>query len=99
MQSLTEKIRELETKANQLRDKYIHLIADHQNVIEENKNLIATINKQKELIQHLEETKKIIRTTKSFESNKEDQIKTKQIINEMMREIDKCLLLLDKQID
>ncbi len=33
---------------------------------------------------------------KTFIQYDEDQIKTKQIINEMMREIDKCLLLLEK---
>ncbi|HRZ42696.1 MAG TPA: hypothetical protein P5228_08335 [Bacteroidales bacterium] len=32
----------------------------------------------------------------TFIQHKEEQIQTKQIINEMMREIDRCLLLLEK---
>lgn len=32
----------------------------------------------------------------TFIQYKEEQIQTKQIINEMMREIDRCLLLLEK---
>lgn len=96
MRDLSIKIKELEEKAGRLVERYLNLRSEYQLIKEDNLNLKETINKQKLLIQQLDERDKTKHTLQTLEHHKEDPIITKQIINEMMREIDKCLLLLDK---
>jgi hypothetical protein len=61
----------------------------------EQKELLKKIENQKEKIKELEEKYKILKISKKVESVKsETDIKLK--INEMVREIDKCVSLLSK---
>lgn len=96
MQNLSIRIKAFETGINKLivndQEKSQRLIIQADEIAK----LAETINNQKDRIQQLEKQLKITDNQNTLDTNKEDQIKTKQLINEMMREIDKCLLLLDK---
>ena len=54
------------------------------------------LNKKQEIIKDLEEKIKLIKMSKVVTSSKEDNKKTKQKINDYVREIDKCIALLNK---
>lgn len=75
---------------------------DYQIVTERNKELEnklnqleQTIYQQKQEIEHIQQKIKLIKLSKSIE-NKRDLTETKLKINELVREIDNCINLLNK---
>lgn len=96
MQDLSEKLKELEEKTNRLIELYSDLRDKNHLLEEENQELKQSINNQNKFSGETEGRDKTKDTEEAFIDTNKEKIKTKQIINEMMREIDKCLLLLDK---
>lgn len=96
MHHLSSKIHELEVRTNSLMEQHKLLLSAYQRLKNAYNQRIETINQQKALIEKLESDHKTNHSVQTLEETNTDQIKTKQIINEMMREIDHCLLLLDK---
>lgn len=96
MTDLSEKLKELEEKTNRI----IAVCSDLKNktrlLEEENQRLKQIINKQNRFSEQTDNRGKTKEAYKAFIDTNKEKIKTKQIINEMMREIDECLLLLDK---
>ncbi len=77
------------------------LIDQHQSTRDENSRLIneiqelkKVINEQKQTISQLEEKSKILKLAKTLET-KEGNVEAKLKINELVREIDKCIGLLN----
>jgi phage shock protein A len=77
------------------------IIGAHQQVVKENatlgreiQELRQVINHQKESIRQLEEKVKILKLANTLES-KEGNVEAKLKINELVREIDKCIGLLN----
>ena len=77
------------------------LIEQHQSTRSENTRLIneiqdlnAVINDQKLTIKQLEEKNKLLKLAKTLET-KEGNVEAKLKINELVREIDKCIGLLN----
>ncbi|MEI7501179.1 MAG: hypothetical protein WCK84_12120 [Bacteroidota bacterium] len=77
------------------------LIEQHQLARNDNKRLInevqglkEVINEQKQIIKQLEEKSKILKLAKTLEL-KEGNVEAKLKINELVREIDKCIGLLN----
>jgi uncharacterized coiled-coil DUF342 family protein len=77
------------------------LIDQHQSARDENTRLIneiqelkKVINEQKQTISQLEEKSKILKLAKTLET-KEGNVEAKLKINELVREIDKCIGLLN----
>ncbi|MDP4267535.1 MAG: hypothetical protein Q8880_08885, partial [Bacteroidota bacterium] len=64
-------------------------------LINENKHLLKIIDEQKEFINNIEEKNKILKIASSINS-KENSKEVKLKINEFLREIDKCIALLNK---
>ena len=54
------------------------------------------LDEKQKVVESLEEEIKIIKISKLVSSDSEDNKKTKQKINEYVREIDKCIGLLNK---
>ncbi|MBC8266109.1 MAG: hypothetical protein H8E84_04000 [Flavobacteriales bacterium] len=65
-------------------------------VVNENEKLKEELAKKQETVEKLEEKIKVIKISKLVSIDKEDNKKTKQKINEYVREIDKCIGLLNK---
>lgn len=59
-------------------------------------NLTQTVTEQKKTITELEEKTKILKLSKSISSTKENTTELKLKINELIREVDKCIALLNK---
>tara|TARA_B100000683_G_scaffold211044_1_gene205725 strand:+ start:15384 stop:15668 length:285 start_codon:yes stop_codon:yes gene_type:complete len=87
----------IEKKVNKIISLYRSLKKEKEEILEENTNLRSEILERDNNIKSLEEKIKLLRITKSvgdhdLEINKE----SRQKINEYVREIDKCIALLNK---
>ena len=87
----------IEKKVNKIISLYRSLKKEKEEILEENTNLRSEILERDNNIKSLEEKIRLLRITKSvgnhdLEINKE----SRQKINEYVREIDKCIALLNK---
>ncbi len=89
-------VENLEVKIN-------HLISSHKNVVSERKKLTDKNNELSELVSQqqseiaqLTEKVKMVKLAKSIEGSGEDTSKLKLKINEVLREVDKCIAMLNK---
>ncbi|MVN21041.1 hypothetical protein [Mucilaginibacter arboris] len=62
----------------------------------ENQSITNSINISKEKNKELEEKLRVLKLAKSFSETNEKTLDIKQKINEFVREIDKCIVLLKK---
>ena len=86
----------LEVKIKQLISLYSKTIQEKHKAINEAEDLKKSLAEKQEVINSLEEKIKLIKMSKVVSSSTEDNKKTKQKINEYVREIDKCIALLNK---
>ena len=86
----------LEVKIKQLISLYNKTKQEKQQVVNEGEKLKESLAEKQEIINGLEEKIKFIKMSKVVSSLNEDNKKTKQKINEYVREIDKCIALLNK---
>ena len=86
----------LEVKIKQLISLYGKTKQEKQQAVNEAEKLKISLAEKQEIINGLEEKVKLIKMSKVVSSSKEDNKKTKQKINEYVREIDKCIALLNK---
>ena len=86
----------LEVKIKQLISLYGKTKQEKQLAVNEREKLKKSLAEKQEIINGLEEKIKLIKMSKVVSSSNEDNKKTKQKINEYVREIDKCIALLNK---
>lgn len=68
---------------------------NNDSLLQENRTFIKTINEQKNEIKRLEEKLKVGAMARHITDNSEKNIDLKQKINEFVREIDKCITILN----
>ncbi len=86
VQSKIEKIVQLHER---VKDENFKLIAEKE-------DLLKTIESKKKMINNLEERTKMLKLAKSLSGVNESSLDTKLKINELVREIDRCIALLNK---
>ena len=93
----------MENFINKIEKKIALLIENYNSVRDEkiilekkNNELFVELEQKAKQIKILEDKIKIMKISKSVDSSSEDVYKTKHKINEYVREIDKCLVLLSK---
>lgn len=84
----------IEYKVRKLTERHIQLREENELYSSEIQKLRKNNEEQKQIINQLEEKIKILKLAKAFE-NKEGNVESKVKINEMLREIDKCIGLLN----
>jgi len=94
MSDLVTLVSGIEFKARNAADKIETLKNECQDLAAENKILKSTIEENKLKIKQLEYRNQIIKITKVLEGNK-GSTKAKQRINELVREVDRCIGLLN----
>jgi len=62
----------------------------------ENQSLSVALNTSKDKVKELDEKLRVLKLAKSFSETNEKSLDIKQKINEFVREIDKCIVLLKK---
>ncbi len=86
----------LEVKINKLISLYNVMKQEKEIIVNENKNYKNKLTKQQEVVKKLEEKIKVIKISNLVSSDSEDKKRTKQKINKYVREIDRCIALLNK---
>jgi len=91
MEEVSLIVSSLEKKTKELLKSYSEL--KRKNNIQENElsELRKKVDSQKETIKNLEERNKIIKLAKSLSESNPDTAEMKYKINELVREIDKCI--------
>jgi chromosome segregation ATPase len=96
MNELKTVIASLEGKIEKLVNSHRQVKKDLLAIQTENKVLNQTIIEHKKSLKELEENHKTLKLSKSLTTNKENSTEIKQKINELIREVDKCIALLNK---
>ncbi len=87
----------IESKVNKIISLYNSLKKEKEEILEENKRLKSEVEDRDKDIKRLEEKIKLLRITKSVSTQDAEKNKeSRQKINEYVREIDKCIALLNK---
>ena len=85
----------LEYKVKKIVDLQNQTVIENLKLKQEIQNNKLIVENQKVIIKDLEEKLKVLKIVKTLESGK-DTYQTKVKINELVREIDKCIALLNK---
>ena len=94
MKNLVENI---EKKVNKLIQLYQSAQKEKEEILTENNKLRSDLSDKDKTIKRLEEKIKLLRITKSVSTQDDKRNKeSRQKINEYVREIDKCIALLNK---
>ena len=94
MKNLVENI---EKKVSKLIKLYQSVQKEKEEILTENNKLELDLSDKDETIKRLEEKIKLLRITKSVSTQDDERNKeSRQKINEYVREIDKCIALLNK---
>ena len=87
----------IESKVNKIISLYNSLKKEKEEILEENKILKSEVEDRDKDIKRLDEKIKLLRITKSVSTHDVEKNKeSRQKINEYVREIDKCIALLNK---
>ncbi|MCF8298964.1 MAG: hypothetical protein K9J13_15555 [Saprospiraceae bacterium] len=95
MNNLDKLIEDLEYKARKLVESKQKTENENSKLLNDISELKKIINKQKLDINKLEENNKVLKIAKSIDTG-EESVNAKQKINELVREVDKCIALLNK---
>ncbi len=97
MPDIKSLITNLENKVEKLVDIHKHNSKEVLILKQTNNDYKQIIDKQKQTIKDLEEKHKILKLTKSISGNNNEHTHVLKLkINELIREIDKCVALLNK---
>tara|TARA_B100000902_G_C27322533_1_gene925728 strand:- start:3165 stop:3446 length:282 start_codon:yes stop_codon:yes gene_type:complete len=86
----------LEIKIKKLISLYEIEKQEKKSAIQEIENIKKELIDQREIIKELEEKIKLVKLSRVVSSSGDDNKRTKQKINDYVREIDKCIALLNK---
>jgi predicted nucleic acid-binding Zn-ribbon protein len=96
MNDLKAVITSLESKIEKLVDLHRRTRKELTTLQSQHNTLTQTVSQQKQAIKELEERSKVLRLSKSISSTNENTTELKLKINELIREVDKCIALLNK---
>ena len=95
MSNLASKISAITVKVENLISLHKQLSDENTKLITSNKELTKTIEEQKNVLKNLNEKNKIVTLAKSISKTDINSNELKSKINEYIREIDKCIALLN----
>jgi hypothetical protein len=95
MENIIDLAASIEQKARRLLQKQAHLSLENATLETKCKDMEQIIHFQKQKISELEHKINVLKISGGFSSGK-DSTKAKLAINELVREIDKCIGLLDQ---
>lgn len=95
MDKKTAKLEQILSKINKMLDRHIQVQEENIKLRQENNDLKTQLEEQSKKIQHLEKEMKSVLVAKSIGENEEDKQIVKKKINEFIREIDKCIGMLN----
>ncbi|WP_299680440.1 hypothetical protein [uncultured Tenacibaculum sp.] len=95
MNNTLEAIHLLEVKLKDLFVRYEFLIEENEVLLQQNGELQILLSKKQEQLEEQKKQFDLLKVAKTMEGSNEDSRNTKLKINALIREIDKCILLLN----
>jgi len=95
MQELDTYIAELTKRAGKLSDSHLSLKNENAKLKIRNAELEQTLNEEKNVLQQLKESNKVVKIAKAVTDNDDDRKEQKKRLNELVREVDKCIAFLN----
>ena len=89
-------VNNIEVKLGKLIDKYQQVKQEKFVLQQENEDFVASLKLKEIEILNLQEKVKLMNISKSVDASKQEVKETRLKINEYVREIDKCIALLNK---
>tara|TARA_B100000787_G_scaffold99046_1_gene73103 strand:- start:359 stop:640 length:282 start_codon:yes stop_codon:yes gene_type:complete len=89
-------VNKIEVKLGKLIDKYQKIKQEVLILQQENEDFVVSLKLKEVEILNLQEKVKLMNISKSVDASKQEVKETKLKINEYVREIDKCIALLNK---
>jgi chromosome segregation ATPase len=96
MDNLNSILTSLENKTEKLLHLHRQIKKELSDAQSQNAKLKEIIEQQKQTISSYEEKNKILRLSKSLSTTNENTTELKHKLNELIREVDKCIALLNK---
>jgi len=96
MTNLSTKLSKVQQNIEKIFELNNHLKTENQQIKTENKNLLVDLQSKQKEIKTINEVKHSIKIAKSFGDSEEKSTEAKLKINEYIREIDKCIALLNE---
>tara|TARA_B100000900_G_scaffold229380_1_gene194776 strand:- start:1098 stop:1379 length:282 start_codon:yes stop_codon:yes gene_type:complete len=91
-----ELVDSIEIKIRNLIDKYNQVKLENSNLLKNNNDLKLVLDEKNNKIVELQNKVKLMNITKNVDRSKDEVKSTRLKINEYVREIDKCIALLNK---
>jgi|TARA_Y100001954_G_C15786117_1_gene592581 hypothetical protein len=91
-----ELVDSIEIKIKNLIDKYNQVKLENSNLLKKNNDLKLVLDEKNNKIVELQNKVKLMNITKNVDRSKDEVKSTRLKINEYVREIDKCIALLNK---
>ncbi len=96
MSELKSVVASLESKIEKLVDLHRKTKKELSALQTQNNHLTQAASQQKQTIKDLEDRSKVLKLSKSLSTTNENTTELKLKINELIREVDKCIALLNK---
>ncbi len=93
---MKELVDSIEIKIKNLIDKYNQVKLENSNLLKKNNDLKLVLDEKNNKIVELQNKVKLMNITKNVDRSKDEVKSTRLKINEYVREIDKCIALLNK---
>ena len=93
---MNELLDSIEIKIKNLIDKYKQVKLENTNLLKNNNDLKLVLDEKNNKIVDLQNKVKLMNITKNVDRSKDEVKSTRLKINEYVREIDKCIALLNK---
>ncbi len=95
MEGLDTYISGLTDRVGQLADSRTTLMVENQQLKTRNGELEHALDEQKNVLTELEEQNKVVKIAKAVTEDDDDRREQKKRLNELVREVDKCIALLN----
>ncbi len=95
MENLDTYIANLSTKVEKLVRMQSELHSENLKLKGRNEELELVVNDQKNVLSRLEEQNKVVKIAKAVTDDDEDRKEQRKRLNELVREVDKCIALLN----
>ncbi len=97
IENKNEIINDLKQKVYKIISLYNNLIKKNNNLEQKNIELITELNNKKQELKELQEKYNLLKVAKTVSVNVKDITDTKNKINRIVREVDKCMALLNNE--
>ncbi|MCF8463472.1 MAG: hypothetical protein K9G41_01420 [Flavobacteriales bacterium] len=95
MENLNTYISSLAGRVEKLAKAHAQLQAENEQLKQKNGGLEQMISEQKNVLSRLEEENKVVKIAKAVTDDDDDRKEQRKRLNELVREVDKCIALLN----